>query len=163
MKQDRPVTMDPPLDLDRTVIEKLVVFCHKAAPSEIWALVSPAGRIVVLDSLAPDATFQGLSPQALLRLAWAEDHWTDRGPWLLAHSHPEGRAVMSATDRLAVTMGSGPAWPFPLLIVGLAPEPALARYEWNTSSGTHRLVRRQSLSCCSDATVNQSVPATRPA
>ena len=46
MKQDRPVTMDPPLDLDRTVIEKLVAFCQKEAPHEVWALVSSAGRIV---------------------------------------------------------------------------------------------------------------------
>ena len=149
------------MGLSRNVAVRLFEQALHRSPRELWALISPKGRIIPLETVSLQSGGEALDDSSLLLLGEAESQ-LDR-PWLLAHSHPKGRALLSARDRLLMVAGGRPAWSFPLLVAGLRPRPVLAWYEWQEAIGDFVVVARRSDEDWLALGLSQRDPGTRPA
>src|SRR5262245_24513692 len=125
-----------PVDIPRSLLEEVYREARRAFPAECcgWLAGPKAGRAV--SELRPCANQQeaGEHPTAPERgaetayviagddlLAFARCLDGERPARVIYHSHPNGRAYLSATD-VAVAMspwGDGPAYPIQQLVVGI--------------------------------------------
>ena len=142
-----------PVRIDAAVLAAMFHEARRAFPAECcgW-LTGPAGRS---DALRPCANEQGVSgghPSTDGRgadsayviagadlLAFARAFRDASPPQILYHSHPNGRAYFSNTDRLAATSpwGDGPAYPVQQLVVGLDEHRIIeaALFAWSDADG----------------------------
>lgn len=152
-----------PMDLPRAAAIRLLELALHRSPRELWVLLSPEGRILPLETVPSQGRGHVLTDESLLLLGRAESRPSHRRPWLLAHSHPKGRALLSARDRLLMVASDRPAWPFPILVAGLRPQPVLARYEWRDAVGDFVLVARHAIQDGLGPKLSRPGPGIRPA
>jgi proteasome lid subunit RPN8/RPN11 len=80
---------------------------------------------------------------------FARSFGSDRPARVVYHSHPNGRAYLSAVDRTNALTPAGPAYPVEHLVVGVTAGGVteLARYTWSEAAGDFVEVARVSPRC----------------
>ncbi len=143
MRSNTPTLPAPPWPPSAT-LAAVRADAEARAPQECCGLVwrGPSGvRVEPAANQAAEPTLAfEIAPGALIRGA--------RGLEALAaiyHSHPDGPAALSATDRAAFTGPTGPLWPgVELWVVGLTRGRAvdLARYLWDSPRSAFTRIHR---------------------
>jgi len=135
-------------------LDQVYQHAREAFPAECcgWLAGPRAGRAVDSARACANAQSQGEHPSAndrsddtayviagtdLLALSRALD--SDQPPLVIYHSHPNGRAYFSDTDRQVATSpwGDGPTYPVQQLVVGIDAERVVewALFAWSDSDG----------------------------
>ena len=127
-----------PLEIPRGILEEIYQDARNTFPAECcgWLAGPRSGTAVTLVRRCVNAQASGAHPTVAERTA--ESAYLFSGPDLLAlnhsfdddepalviyHSHPNGRAYFSETDREVASSpwGDGPAYPVQQLVIGIGP------------------------------------------
>jgi proteasome lid subunit RPN8/RPN11 len=125
----------PPVEIPRAVLEAVYREARRAFPAECcgWLAGPPGGAVSEVrpcanqqgDGQHPTAPERGAESAYVIAgddlYAFARSFDGARPARVIYHSHPNGRAYLSATD-VAVAMspwGDGPAYPVQQLVVGI--------------------------------------------
>ena len=143
-----------PLEIPRSVLEEVYIEARKAFPLECCGWIAGPRDGSVASTVRPCTNAQpsGAHPVAadrgsetayviageeLLELSRGLD--SDVPPLVIYHSHPNGRAYFSETDRLVASSpwGDGPAFPVQQLVVGIDEEKVVeaALFDWSNEEG----------------------------
>ena len=124
-----------PLEVPRSLLEEVYREARKSFPAECcgWLAGAKAGAAAIIRPCANDQA-SGNHPTAAARsaetayvfnaadlLALSNSFDTGEPARVIYHSHPNGRAYLSDTDRQVATSpwGDGPAFPVQQLVVGI--------------------------------------------
>lgn len=151
-----------PIDIDLPVLEAVFHEARKAFPAECCGWLSGPRGAGRAEALRPCANAQAAGGHPTAAARGAETAYVIEGDDLLAlsrsvdgpvppvviyHSHPNGRAYLSATDREVATSpwGDGPAYPVQQLVVGLDDERVVewALFAWSDEHAAFIEVARQ--------------------
>jgi proteasome lid subunit RPN8/RPN11 len=150
-----------PVDIPRPLLEEVYREARRAFPAECCGWLAGAKQSGAVSEMRPCANQQeaGEHPTAPERgaetayviagddlLAFARSLDGERPARVIYHSHPNGRAYLSATD-IAVAMspwGDGPAYPVQQLVVGIdeAAVREAALFAWSDARGAFVEVAR---------------------
>ena len=143
-----------PVDIDRDVLEKVYRQAREEFPAECcgWLAGDPDGCKVSIVRACVNRQAEGQHPTAADR--GAETAYVIGGKDLMDlnrsfdgdtparviyHSHPNGHAYLSETDRTVATSpwGDGPVYPVQQLVVGLDEQRAVgaALFDWSDDEG----------------------------
>lgn len=143
-----------PLEIPRGILEEIYQEARNTFPAECcgWLAGPDAGAAVTLVRRCVNAQASGAHPTVAERTA--ESAYLFSGPDLLAlnhsfdgdepariiyHSHPNGQAYFSETDREVAgsPWGDGPAYPVQQLVIGIDPNRVVeaALYAWSDEEG----------------------------
>ncbi len=143
-----------PLEIPLVILEAVYREAQAAFPSECCGWLTGPAQGGGVDAIRPAANDQssGAHPTAaertaetayvfnsadLLELNGSLD--SDSPARIIYHSHPNGRAYLSDTDRTIATSpwGEGPAYPVQQLVVGIDAEGVLeaALFDWSDEAG----------------------------
>lgn len=143
-----------PVEIPRSILEATFREARDAFPAECcgWLAGPKPGTAVTLVRRCVNAQSSGAHPTAAGRTA--ESAYLFAGPDLLAlnhsfdgdepalviyHSHPNGRAYLSETDREVASSpwGDGPAYPVQQLVIGIDPDRVAeaALFAWSEDEG----------------------------
>lgn len=144
---------EDPLEIPDDIMAAIFAEARAAYPAECcgW-LTGPAGRV---DAIRPCTNAQNAGDHPTAADRGAETAYVIAGDDLIAfaravddraaparaiyHSHPNGRAYFSATDREVATSpwGDGPAYPVQQLVVGIDGERVTeaALFAWSDAAG----------------------------
>jgi adenylyltransferase/sulfurtransferase len=143
-----------PLQIPRTILEEVYREARKAFPAECCGWLAGGKDSSAVSAVRPCANAQtsGVHPTTpargaetayvitgadLLDLNRSLD--SDTPPRVIYHSHPNGRAYLSATDREVATSpwGDGAAYPVQQLVVGLDRHRVVeaALFAWSDEDG----------------------------
>ena len=143
-----------PVAIERALLRRVFAEARRAFPAECCGWLLGPRSEARADALRPCANVQaeGEHPTAadrsaetayviagadLLELARTLDG--ERPPLVIYHSHPNGRAYFSDTDRQVATSpwGDGPAYPVQQLVVGIDAERVTeaALFAWSDAAG----------------------------
>ena len=146
--------LNNPVQIPPAILDSIFREARAAYPAECcgW-LVGPAGGDSI-DAIRPAANAQasGTHPTAAQRtaetayvfntadlLALNNSLDSDIPARIIYHSHPNGRAYLSDTDRTVATSpwGDGPAYPVEQLVVGIDAQRVVeaALFSWDDTSG----------------------------
>lgn len=150
MSGERP----SPVEIPREVLEEVYREARRAFPAECCGWLTGARGRERADELRParNEQAQGEHPTAAERgaetayviagedlLALSRSLDGERPALVLYHSHPNGRAYFSETDRSVATSpwGDGPAYPVQQLVVGIDPHRVTeaALFAWSDGEG----------------------------
>ena len=152
-----------PLEVPRRLLEQVYREARRAFPAECCGWLAGAAGSSAAEVIHPCANDQasGSHPTAADRtaetayvfnatdlLALNNSFDTGAPARIIYHSHPNGRAYLSDTDRQVATSpwGDGPAFPVQQLVVGMDRERAVeaALFAWSDTEGGFVEVARYS-------------------
>jgi proteasome lid subunit RPN8/RPN11 len=145
-----------PIAIDPALLASIYAEARKAFPAECcgW-LTAPRATPARATAIRPSANVQGVvgAHEVVLGrsaetayvidgddlIAFARAFDGDAPPVAIYHSHPNGRAYFSSTDRAVARSpwGDGPAYPVQQLVVGLDADRVIeaAVYAWSDAAG----------------------------